>query len=291
MTTQEIINNILNAKSYVDVFPNLSNWQTTFKEYIKQLHPDICKLSGSAEATSMLLNFKKELERGKSHQDDAGDIIYFVDKIILKGDIDLLNKSLKNYNILKKLAKGNHFDKYLPKEMLIINNEIQINLEHRAIPLSSIDFLPQEHVNWILSRILEISSWFYKNNYSHSGLNPDSIYVVPETHGIIIISYYHLAEIGKKLNTVSGRYINFYPNFIFTEKKASYYIDVELAKRTAAYLLGDKSGNGSGLRKKFNLDFIDFLLKFHTKDTFSVFKEYRKMLEKNFEKKFHPLNI
>jgi hypothetical protein len=171
------------------------------------------------------------------------------------------------------------------------DNKLYGTLSHRAIPISSIDSLPQEHLNWALSRILEFATWLNNNNISHNGINPDSIYLVPETHGIIVISYYHVNTAAKKLKTISGRYSKFYPEILFKEKLSEPFVDIELAKRTIAFLAGDKSGIGMKFKRTLNKDWIDFLLEFSTKSTFNTFSDYRQILSKNFEKKFHILNI
>ena len=77
----------------------------------------------------------------------------------------------------------------------------------------------------------------------------------------------------------------------FLDRFDGNYIDVELAKRTIAYLGGDKSGLGLMFKKTHNKDWVDFIIKFHNEDTFLVFQKYRELLDKNFEKKFHKLDI
>ncbi|HSY75882.1 MAG TPA: hypothetical protein VK890_03430, partial [Bacteroidia bacterium] len=67
-------------------------------------------------------------------------------------------------------------------------------------------------------------------------------------------------------------------------------VDLEMVKRVAIYLLGDQSGLGVKLRKTHNADFINFLIK-RDDDPYNTYKEYRELLKKNFESKFHVLNI
>jgi len=293
-TPQQIIELIINAKSYVDVFENLDNYDITFTEYIKLIHPDLCKLPNANDATVKLNKFKTDIEKGKVYKDDAGIVTYFPFYCIMEGNSDLLRKSLSNYQMLLKFNSTDdlHFHKYLPKEMKMENDKLKISFEHRAVPLSSIKILPQEHVNWVLSRLLEIIGWLEQKGYCHAGINLDSVYIVPETHGIILTSFYHLTKEGQNLKTISGRYKSFYPHVVFIQKTAGSFIDIELSKRVAAFLLGDTSGNGTVLRKTHNIDFINFLLTYDVKkSSFHIFKEYRNMLQKNFEKKFHKLNI
>lgn len=293
MTPQQIIEIVNNAKSYVEVFPDLFNYKTTFVEYIKQIHTDVCKLEGADKASSKLIEFKDLIENGKEHKDDAGIVTYFPDHCLIKGDKKLLKVSLDNYKKLVSFKSTNDlpFRKYLPKQIEFEGDNLKISFDKRAIPLSFVGKLPQEHVNWILSRLLEICGWFDKIGYSHAGLNLDSVYIVPENHGIMIVSFYHLTKIEQNLKTISGRYKSFYPYIIFAQKKATSFIDIELSKRIATFLLGDPSGNGTMLLKTFNKDFINFLLTYDTRDSFCILKTYRELLNKNFEKKFYSLII
>ena len=129
-----------------------------------------------------------------------------------------------------------------------------------------------------------------QEGYVHCGINPESVFIVPETHGIIITSFYHLSLDDGRLRTISAKYQNWYPTEIFKEKRAKSIIDLELCKRTAAYLLGDKSGLGIKLKKTHNKDFINFLLNSHS-NAFECYQAYRKMLKRNFEEKYHHLSL
>lgn len=294
MTEKEAISKLISAKLYIEVFSDLDNWKTLYKEYAKLLHPDKCKDPAAGEAIRKLNEFKDELDKGKKHKDDAGIITYTLKECELVGNVDLINKSYRNYNTLMSLTDkaSMHFKKYLPSNMTkTTSNELKFTLPNRAVPLSSLGVLEQKHANWILSRMFEFISWINQIGYSHNGINPDSIYIVPENHGMICVSFYHMTKLDAKLDTVSGRYANFYPASIFSEKQAISLIDIELAKRTAVYLLGDKSGSGVVLRRTHNNEIIDFLQRQHTK-TFDTFKEYRKLLEKHYDvKAFNELKV
>ncbi len=78
----------------------------------------------------------------------------------------------------------------------------------------------------------------------HCGLNPESIFIVPETHGIQICSFYHLTKIGNRIGTISGKYSNWYPQDVFKTKIATPIIDLGCSMKIASYLLGDTSGIG-----------------------------------------------
>lgn len=294
-TVITLIETINKSKSPVEVFTDLNNWLADYKKMAKQIHPDICHESGAKEALSKLNSYKEELEKGKTHNDDAGVVTYNITKISIAGQKPILDVSLSNFNKLLsfKDKMDLDFQRYIPiSAKLETNNEstLNFNMKLRGVPLSALGVLPQGHVNWILSRMLEFIAYIYKKGYVHAGINPDSVYVEPINHGINVMSFYHMTELNKKLTTASGKWLYMYPEHVRKDKIAKPDIDIELCKRTAIYLLGDKSGIGTSLRKTHSIPFLDFVSKRHN-DPIEAFLDYRAMLDKNFEKKFIPLNI
>jgi len=289
-TTHETIEKILKSKSPIELFGSLQNWKDTYKEYLTQVHPDKCSLPLAKEAMVKLNNYKDDFEKGKKHKDDAGIITYKLNSLEIIGDEALLKKSLANFNILQ-LCRDPRFDffkKYLPLNMrLLSDNELEINLADRSIPLSSLpNPLPAEHATWILNRMIEFSAGLNQIGYIHAGITPESVYIVPETHGIVIISFYHLTKINSRLKTISSKYANFYPQDILQHKTATTNIDTDLAKRNCIYMLGDKSGSGVKLRKDKNTapELLNFLQK-SSLSTYNVGQEYLVLLKKLFVKK------
>lgn len=294
MAAEAIIEKILKSKSVIDAFYDVNDWKQTYKNYIRLIHPDICKLPNAKEATEMLNHFKDELDSGKKHNDDAGVVNYYLKTVEIVGDKDLLKKSFDNYNLLMSLKDdaSNHFKKYLPvSAKMISETELVFTLAFRAVPLSSLGVVEQKHANWMLSRMFEFAGWINQIGYSHAGINPESIYVMPENHGMTCISFYHLTKLSAPVKTVSAKYKNFYPPQLFIHKKADSNIDIELSKKTAVYLLGDKSGSGVVLRKTHENEIIDFLQK-QSYDTTENYNEYRSLLKKYFDtKQFNILNV
>jgi serine/threonine protein kinase len=298
LTTEELIFKIKKARTYTEVFLDLSNWHDDYKEIVKRIHPDKCSINGALEALSKLNVYRDELNKGKIHTDDAGEVNYKIDKVSIEGQRDTLNKSQNFlYNLLSyKEDMDISFQRYIPKNSILKNPKdsdksiLDITLTERCVPLSALGKLPQGHVNWILSRMIEFTGYLHLKGYVHGGINPDSIYVDPLNHGINVISFYHATPIGEKLTTASGKYFHFYPEHVKNKKIATTDIDIELCKKTAIYMLGEHSGIGTALRKTHNTSFLDFISKSHT-DAIDAFKDYRSMLNKNFERKFIPLII
>lgn len=286
-----LIDKIKKANKIEDVL-NLTNFKTEFNTIVKQIHPDTCTDAGAVEATSKMNIWKSQYENGKPFTDDAGVFKtngYWAD---FSSTLPNLTASVDNYRMFQQLRSDAdmHFKKYLPKQCSkLADGTYRFVFEKRAIPLSGLQ-LPQEHVNWVLNRLLEYIAYLSQSGFVHGGLNPESVFIVPENHGIQVVSFYHLARKDRRINTVSGRYLNWYPAQIVKAKTASPVTDLECAKRIAAYLLGDASGNAVKFRKTHNEDFINFLLTQHD-NAYQCLAQYQQLLRKNFKTKFYSLTI
>ncbi len=288
----DVIIEKINASTKIEDVISIKNFKTEFNNIVKEIHPDICRSSGAADAMSKMNIWKDLFENGKTYKDDVCTFKtngYWAD---FKSDSDNLKWSVENFNLFKEL-KGNdneHFQKYIPASCdKLPDGTFRFHFEKRAIPLSGLN-LPQEHVNWILNRLLEYSAYLAQTGFSHCGINPESVFIVPETHGIQVCSFYHLTRIGNKIGTISGKYTNWYPQEIFNTKIATQEIDIEASKKIAAYLLGDTSGSGIKLRKTHNEDFINFIIS-SSGNAYQTLSLYRDLLKKNFKKEFHSLTI
>lgn len=289
MTTIQLIQSIERAGDFEAVFGK-ENSLVKYKRALSLLHPDVCFINGATEAFIKLNELKMEFDKSKIFADDAGTFEREDKYVFFKGKSDLLEKSYNNYRILKDKRDESSlaFHKYIPDSMGI-STQLQVGFKERTLPISRL-VLPEHHVLWILSRMLEYCAWMSQIGYIHGGIHPESVFIVPEQHGVILSSFYHMTKVNTKLKTVSAKYQHWYPKETFKEKRARTKIDLEMTKRTAAYLLGDPSGMGIKLRKTNHPALIAFLIKQH-KDAYNCYDEYRKMLKDNFEVKFHKLNL
>ena len=303
MTSVDIINKINSAKSILDVFAassgsyDISNWSKIYKSYVKFIHPDICKTSGIEDINAKLNEFKRQIEDGVSYRDEAAKITYWPDKVRMEySDAKIARISFENWRLLQhhKDAAAINFQKYLPMNMTLTDNIIEYPLFQRSIPLSSLlaSDLGQNHVNWIINRLFELIAWFESIHMVHAGINLDSVMIIPESHGIVLNSFYHMQYIGNNIKTISGKYQSFYPHSLFSTKLADVNIDIELTKRLAAVLLGDASGIGTKLIKTHDEDYITFIRKSDAGvKAFDVMDSYKVMLKKNFKSQYYTLYI
>lgn len=291
MNQQDLIARIEKASKIEDVI-SIANFKTEFDNIVKEIHPDKCSLPGASEATAKMNVWRDVFENGKEYFDDASTFRtngYWAE---YRSDKKNLAWSIENYRRFKHLTgpANDHFQKYIPATgKLLSDGTFRYEFTDRSIPLSGLQ-LPQEHVNWVLSRLLEYCAYFAEIGFSHCGLNPESVFIVPETHGIQVCSFYHLTKLGNKIGTISGKYSAWYPPETFHTKEATMAIDIELSKKIAAYLLGDPSGSAVKLRKTHNEDFVNFLVS-ASDNSYKTFTTYKELLKKNFKKQFHSLTI
>lgn len=283
MKISDLIAKILIANSIKELV-DVNNYDAECKNIIRQIHPDKCKLPNANDGFIKFMELKKLFDKGFSFDDDSGKVTIKENMIYFNGDENLVAKSIANYNKIYAMANTN-FKQYLPNKF----SGKEMDLEDNYTSLKDV-ILPEEHCRWILSRLLEFSAYLAQLGYVHSGLTIDSFLVNPKNHGIKVISFYHIKPIGSKLETVSAKYRLMYPSSIFKDKIAEQKIDIELAKRTICFLLGDSSGIGVKLKKTISEPLMEFLLKTNN-DSIDAFLEYKKMLKDNYENKFYELKL
>lgn len=258
----------------------------TYRDMLKTIHPDKCKHPGAQEATNRLIELFRHFGSGSSFTDDSGEFLTNDHWVLFRGDRRAVTQAKRNQ---QKVAAGApaHFKRYMPYTW---DADDSFLLSQRAIPLVNLT-LPQEHANWVMSRLLEFCMLLHRHTGSaHLGLTPAQVMLVPETHGIAVAGFYHLSPLNGRVQTISGAYRHWYPGQLLRDKKATENADLEMAKRLGAYLLGDRSGLGTSLRKTHHREFVDFLLS-SDDDSLACYERYREMLDRNFPSQFIHLNI
>ncbi|MEL7221682.1 MAG: hypothetical protein AAGJ93_10210 [Bacteroidota bacterium] len=289
MTPDVLIKKIFKSRRIGEVF-GTKDWKRAYRAAVFQLHPDRTDHPGGATALIRLNELRAAHERGKHLADDAGELKAFDWGVRFEGGRSLLETSLDNFNKLAVLRNraAQHFQQYLPQKMYL-DRYLTAEWKPFAVSLSG-QQLPLHHVNWLLSRLLEFCAWLSQEGYVHCGLHPESVWLIPKTHGIIVGSFYHLKRRGTRLSTISANYQYWYPTKILEDKLAITQTDLEMSKRLAAYLLGDRSGSGVTLRKTQPPPIVDFLLATHT-DAYQCYDEFRQILQSEFDNKFYKLEI
>lgn len=284
---KQLIKKIQRANGIGELFDTL-NWKAEYRAAIKLLHPDKTDDPAAAKALIRLNSMRARFEKGQQLTDDAGLLQAYSWGAVFQGHHQLLAHSEANFEKLKSRRNkaARHFHQFMPTSL---GKEAGLcaKWQQTAFYLSG-KKLAQRHVQWILSRLLEFAAWLAQEGYVHAGLHPESIWIVPQTHGIIIPTYYHARPLGSQLSTLSSTYQHWYPSSVFENKKAVSLIDIEMIKRTAIYLLRDTSGAGVKLKGTVSSALLDFLQAKHT-DVYQCYDEYRYLLKRNFKSEFHEL--
>jgi len=287
------ISKILNARW----FPDICKTPTDYKVLVKRLHPDVNNNKTATEAFIHLNRLKNEFENGYEFEDESGK--YRSNYLVHRwGKSDLTELFKRNYDKLIQAATATfdpdsfqHFMNYLPSHLNWENDELVYRSSLKCIPLSRvIRLLPEDtknkHVNRIYSRMIEFVTLLEALNITHAGLNPNSIFVIPETHGIKVTGFYHICT--EKVKTINGKYKNYYPQQLFDTKKPGSYIDLSLIKKTALYGLGDPSGLGVKLRSdhRINQSVLEYLMKPES-DALRSMKTWREIIKPIFYKRIY----
>lgn len=258
----------------------------TYRDMLKAIHPDKCSHPSAQEATNRLIELFRHFGNGSAFTDDSGKFLTNNHWVLFQGDKQAVAQAKWNQQEVSAAAPE-HFRRYMPYSW---DTDDGFLLSQRAVPLVNLT-LPQEHVNWVVSRLLEFCMLLHRHTgRAHLGLTPAHVMLVPETHGIAVAGFYHLAALNGKVRTISGAYRHWYPGQLLRDKKATENADLEMAKRIGAYLLGDRSGLGTALHKTHHREFVDFLLS-SDDDSLLCYEKYREMLDRNFPSQFIHLNI
>lgn len=286
------IRKILESTKPSEIF-NLINWKEDFRKWSLHLHPDHNKDPLAHEALQKLLEYKKILEEGITFSDEICDKITFKDGIVtFFGPEDKLKLSYENYLKIMNCCPGiPTFERYLPSKMELNGGELKVYLQHQSHLIHDLT-LEEKHVRWFLNRMLEFTSILnIHGQWTHCGINPNSVMICPEEHGIQIISFYHSIPVYSLMKSAIGihPYKSWYPAEIWITKESIPEIDLLMVKRTALTVLGDKSGFGYSMRGNISDDFHEYLLQ-HDEDIHKGYTDYQKLLDKS-PREFHHLKI
>lgn len=258
----------------------------SFREILKAVHSDKCKDPRAQDATNHLLEMFRHFTSGTTFTDDSGNFLTNGYWLLYQGDRQIIAHAMQHQQEVVSNATE-HLKRYMPYGW---DSDCRLLFFQRAIPLVNLT-LSQDHVNWVLSRLLEFCMQLHGHTgRAHLGLTPAHVMLVPETHGIAVAGFYHTTKLNGRVSTISAAYRHWYPSQLLTDKKATENADLEMVKRIGAYLLGDRSGLGTSLRKTHHAEFVDFLLS-SDDDSLACYEKYREMLNRNFPSQFIHLNI
>lgn len=105
--------------------------------------------------------------------------------------------------------------------------------------------LDPKHVAWIVSRMLNLASFFEWAKLSHNDISLDTLFIAPEHHSIHLLGgWWYATPIGNSLKgcLLPSRTVAHGSEELIRKKLATARTDPELIRLTARELLGDSSG-------------------------------------------------
>ena len=188
-----------------------------------------------------------------------------------------------------RFAKGKK-QYYLPQRFELQDRHIIFSTTKRSVPVHKYKF-QEHHVRWMFSRMFEFLLYMHEAGYAHLALNPYNILVEPETHAVVIYNFRHLTAANDKAKTIPGTVDHWYPLDAMRNGSIEVKsIDLILLQKTTLFLLGSRSGLPSVEHMRKPTPFVEFVLSMTeiNKDTYMA---YRNMLSKEYQSKFHKLNL
>lgn len=100
-----------------------------------------------------------------------------------------------------------------------------------------------KHVAWMISRMLNHTSYFEWAKLTHNDLSLDTLFVCPEHHTVCILGgWWYSMPVGDRLKAMPQRTINHASSEVMKKKLAALQTDPELVRLSARELLGNANG-------------------------------------------------
>lgn len=137
--------------------------------------------------------------------------------------------------------------------------------------------IPDVHVAWMISRLLNLACLFQYKGIAHNGLTIENLYVNPFSHSIYPYGgWWYAQTLGRKLLGVPKFVYDVMPPKEKGEKISSTRTDIETIKGTASILLGKNDAPQ---------EFLDFLNSGSSDNAIEEFQKWSTALDKAYGKR------
>lgn len=100
------------------------------------------------------------------------------------------------------------------------------------------DGIPDRHVAWIVSRLLNLCCFFKSLNLSSNGISLDNCFINPEFHALTLVGgWWYSVGIGEPMLGTKKEIYNLMTPLLKTEKRGSSLTDIESVKYLGRYLI------------------------------------------------------
>jgi hypothetical protein len=317
---------ILDMKYNGELFPeNPVQAKSVFKNLVKAYHPDVSKLPHTVMEKINLLydDFNKngwKLGDRVTIKDSSGlkelAISYLSHKSFELGEMYIsgnsvacvINSKYRKYydNAIEMIGSisyrdskvENEIKKYMPNifcKFETSDGDLCIGIRKTGDVFQLSDVLsfyknkvPDRHVAWIISRLLNMCCYFYNSGIVHNGLSIDNCFISPQYHSIMVLGgwWYARRNNDPMIGTTKQVY-SVVPIDIKTSKRSSIVTDIESTKLIARQLLG-----GNPTVADAPKPFVDFIKSGSEDNAYNEFAEWSKVLTDSYgTRKFVKMEI
>lgn len=164
------------------------------------------------------------------------------------GNNDLIDTYTQNLSKIKKEVNPEYnafYPYYLESFQFSIDGKVRSIVAHaRPEGFYSLTEVMEDYpegihgrdIAWIFKRILIGLGNAHEIGLVHGAINPDSILIHPELHGLVIQNWQYAVEDGQTLSALPASHKALYPSYVFDKKPAHKELDFYLAAKTMELL-------------------------------------------------------
>lgn len=188
------------------------------------------------------------------------------------------------------------FEKYFPK---VIDHYVTTDNRYIAVVEKTEDVYPMElllkstgnkipdkHVAWMISRLMNIVCYFNYTGVVHNGIRQSNCYVSPKLHTIFVGGgWWYTTKTGQPMLGTSKDIFEVMPVSAKSTKTSSIVTDIESVKLLGRQLLGDQNCRTLAMSNLAPAAFIDFLVSGSDNDPLKEMTKWDNALESAYGKR------
>jgi hypothetical protein len=153
--------------------------------------------------------------------------------------------------------------------------------------------LPDRHVAWVMSRLLNISCYMNYSGVVHNGITADNCFMSPSLHSVLLLGgWWYATELGKPMIGIPAEVFEVMSVSAKARRISSNMTDLESIKQIGRVLLGQNNCRLLAASDLAPKPFTDFLISGSKESSIEEFKKWSKALDAAYGKRqFVPLDV
>jgi hypothetical protein len=153
--------------------------------------------------------------------------------------------------------------------------------------------LPDRHVAWVMSRLLNISCYMNYSGVVHNGITVDNCFMSPSLHSVLLLGgWWYATELGKPMIGIPAEVFEVMSVAAKARRISSNMTDLESIKQIGRVLLGQNNCRLLAASDLAPKPFTDFLISGSKESSIEEFKKWSKALDAAYGKRqFVPLDV